>query len=78
MVHGGKKDLDLLDSDKTVVTTGAWINCSAINYCQFTMHNQFSLPHFSCQDVLYGLTMNYSAVDPGFMMHMVTKSLADC
>ena len=40
------EDLDLLDSDKAVVTIGAWINCSIINASQFTLHNQFSLPHF--------------------------------
>ena len=65
------KDLDLLDSDKAVITTGTWINCSIINASQFTLYNQFSLSHFSCQDVLYGLTMNYSAVGTGFIQNLI-------
>ena len=80
------KDLNLLDSDKAVVTSGAWINCSIINASQFTMHNQFSLPHFSCQDILYGLTMNYSSVGTSFIQilhdgdrhHWLTVSNQDC
>ena len=35
------KDLNLLNSDKAVVTAGAWINRSIINASQFTKHNQF-------------------------------------
>ena len=61
------QDLDLMDSDKAVITSGAWMNCSIINASQFTLHKQFSLPHFSFQDALYGLTMNYSIVGPGFI-----------
>lgn len=60
------EDLHLLDLDKSLLTSGAWINAAIINACQVVLSKQFSLD-LNFQDVGCGLTMCFSIVSGSFI-----------
>ena len=60
------EDLHLLDLDKSLLTSGAWINAAIINACQVILSKQFSLDLYF-QDVGNGLTMSFSIVKGPFI-----------
>ena len=60
------EDLHLLDLDKSLLTSGAWINAAIMNACQVVLSKQFSLD-LNFQDVGCGLTMCFSIVSGSFI-----------
>ena len=61
--HAWIDELHLMDTDKTVVLSGDWINAAVINASQYILNKQFKAKF---QDVGYGMTMSYSIVESVF------------
>ena len=56
--------MHLLDADRSIITSGAWINAAIINASQFILNKQFDA---SFQDVGCGITMSFSITDRSFI-----------
>ena len=53
------ESLNLLDSDKQTLTSGAWLNASIITACQVILASQFNSKS-GFQDVVHGILMDFS------------------
>ena len=60
------ESLNLLDSDKQILFSGAWLNGSIISACQVILASQFTRKS-GFQDVLHGIVMDYTIQTQGFI-----------
>ena len=58
--------LNLLDSDKEILSSGAWLNGSIISACQVILASQFTSKS-GFQDVVHGIVMDYNIQTQGFI-----------
>ena len=58
--------LNLLDSDKETLISGAWLNASIITACQVILANQFKSKS-GFQDVVHGILMNFTIQSQRFI-----------